>query len=239
MEGTQQQSDNAPAVRRSCSCPHGSKNRVSATQVPTQEGDRGEINSEVALTQPVQGVQAARVESINPWVPKLTQKPTKMTTAKTVRNKVVELTSYVFDPIYRQELAPSAMMEKVKPELNTSYEPYISDGNQEDNNEPKFYRTTEGQLMLKKVAVFYTKIPMPCKPVTNQDPGLSEPSKPTQKRIPDIKHIIFLKLMWESSDYKAAAALFGVDSKGNSAHVNPKNVDSGHVDTFNVDTIVK
>ncbi|KAJ9076102.1 hypothetical protein DSO57_1029378 [Entomophthora muscae] len=63
---------------------------------------------------------------------------------------------------------------------------------------------------------------MPCKPVINQDPGLSEPTKPAQKRIPNIKHIILLKLMQESGDYKAAAALVGVDPKGNSAHVNLK-----------------
>ncbi|KAJ9077967.1 hypothetical protein DSO57_1011502 [Entomophthora muscae] len=92
MEGTQQQSIDAPVVRRSCSCPCGSKNRVSATQVPTQGGDRrGEFHSDAALTQLVQGAQAARVQSINPWVLKLTQKPTKVTTTKTVRNKDINL----------------------------------------------------------------------------------------------------------------------------------------------------
>ncbi|KAJ9061975.1 hypothetical protein DSO57_1015400 [Entomophthora muscae] len=105
------------------------------------------------------------------------------------------------------------MMEKVKPVLNTIYKPYISDGNQEDSNKPKFYRTTEGKLVLKKVAVFYTKVPMPCKPVTNQDPGSSELTKPAQKRIPNIKRIILLKLMQESGDYKEAAALVWVDPK--------------------------
>ncbi|KAJ9059610.1 hypothetical protein DSO57_1000569 [Entomophthora muscae] len=94
MEGTQQLSTNAPVVRCSCSCPCGSKNRVSATQVPTQGGEgRGEFHSDAALTQPVQGAQASRVRSINPQVPKLTQKPTKVTTTKKVRNKEVELTS--------------------------------------------------------------------------------------------------------------------------------------------------
>ncbi|KAJ9089349.1 hypothetical protein DSO57_1013929 [Entomophthora muscae] len=31
------------------------------------------------------------------------------------------------------------MLEKVKPVLDTSYKPYISDGNQEDNNKYEFY----------------------------------------------------------------------------------------------------
>ncbi|KAJ9057221.1 hypothetical protein DSO57_1024751 [Entomophthora muscae] len=111
MEGTQQQTTIAPVVRRSCSCPHGSKNRLSTTQVPTQEGGgRGVFHSDAALTQPVQGAQAARVQSINPWVPKLTRKPTKVTTTKTVRNKELELTLYVFDVVYRQELVPSAIV---------------------------------------------------------------------------------------------------------------------------------
>ncbi|KAJ9061792.1 hypothetical protein DSO57_1017199 [Entomophthora muscae] len=146
MEGTQQQSINAPIVRCSCGCLHRSKNRVSPTKVPTQEEDRrGEFNSDTALTQKIQGAQAVRVQSINPWLPKLTQKPTKVTITKMVRNK--------------------------------NYKPYISDGNQEVNDKPKFYRTTEGKLVLKKVAAFYNKVPMPCNPVTNQDPGLSEPSK--------------------------------------------------------------
>ncbi|KAJ9053826.1 hypothetical protein DSO57_1020421 [Entomophthora muscae] len=64
---------------------------------------------------------------------------------------------------------PSAMMEKVKPVLDTSYKPYVNDGNQEDNNKPNFYRTTEGQLVLKKVVSFYNKVPMPCVPVPEQD----------------------------------------------------------------------
>ncbi|KAJ9062560.1 hypothetical protein DSO57_1009615 [Entomophthora muscae] len=182
--------------------------------MPTQEGDRrGEFHSDAALTQLVQGAQAARAQIINPWVPKLTRKPTKVTTTKMVRNKEVELTSYVFDIVYRQEPVPSAMLEKMKPVIDTSYKPYISDGNQEENKEPKFYQTNEGQLVLKKVVVFYNKVPMPCKPVTNQNPGLSEPTKPAQKSIPDINHIILLKLMCESDDYKVAAAIVGVDPK--------------------------
>ncbi|KAJ9074294.1 hypothetical protein DSO57_1007984 [Entomophthora muscae] len=211
MEGTQKQSTNTPVVRRSCSCPRRSKNRVSEPQVPTQGGDRrGELHSDTALTQPVQGAQAARVQSINPQVPKLTWKPTKVTTTKKVRNKEVELTSYVFDIVYRQELVPSAMLEKVKPVLNTSYKPYFSDGNQEDDKEPEFYQTNKGQLVFKKFAAFYTKLPMPCV-VPNANESIPTTKKPAQKPIPDIKHIILLKLMRESGNYKAAAALVGVD----------------------------
>ncbi|KAJ9048431.1 hypothetical protein DSO57_1035135 [Entomophthora muscae] len=150
MEGTQHQSTNAPVVHRGCGCPHGSKNRLSTTQVPTQEGGRrGEFHSDAALTQPVQGEQDARVRSINPQVPKLTQKPTKVTTTNMVRNKEVELTLYVFDAVYRQELVLSVMLEKVKPVLDTSYEPYISNGNQEDNKETEFFQTDEGQLVVR------------------------------------------------------------------------------------------
>ncbi|KAJ9054691.1 hypothetical protein DSO57_1011481 [Entomophthora muscae] len=50
-------------------------------------------------------------------------------------------------------------------------------------------------------------------PVSEQDPNSTTPTKPTQKRIPDIKHIILLKLMRESGDYKTAAAIAGVDPK--------------------------
>ncbi|KAJ9054321.1 hypothetical protein DSO57_1015913 [Entomophthora muscae] len=53
MKGTQQQSTISPIVYRGCSCSCGSKNRVSATQMPTQEGDRrGEFDDDAALTQP-------------------------------------------------------------------------------------------------------------------------------------------------------------------------------------------
>ncbi|KAJ9085682.1 hypothetical protein DSO57_1011603 [Entomophthora muscae] len=105
------------------------------------------------------------------------------------------------------------MLKKVKPVLDTSYKPYVSDGNQEEDTEPEFYRTDEEQLVLKKVAAFYNKVPMPCKPVPDQDPNSTTPTKPSQKRIPDIEHIILLKIMQESGDYKAATALVGVDLK--------------------------
>ncbi|KAJ9058462.1 hypothetical protein DSO57_1012056 [Entomophthora muscae] len=204
---------NAPVVGRGCSCPRRSKNRLSATKVPTQEGGRrGEFHSDAALTQPVQGAQAARVWSINPWFPKLTQKPTKVTTTKTVRNKEVELTLYVFNTVYRQESVLSALLEKVKPVIDTSYKPYISDGNQEDNEEPKFYQTDEGQLVLKKVVAFYSKVPMPCA-VPNASKSIPTAKKPAHKCIPDIKRIILLRLMCESGDYKAATAIVGVDPK--------------------------
>ncbi|KAJ9049593.1 hypothetical protein DSO57_1022833 [Entomophthora muscae] len=151
MKGTQQHSSNVPVVRHGCGCPHRTKNRVSGTQMPTQEEDkRGEFNCEVALTQPVQGAQLSRVQSINLWVPKLTQKPTKVTTIKKVRNKEIELTFFIFYPVYHQEAVPTAMIEKFKPIIDTSYKPYIRDSDQEDVKEPKIYRTTEKYLMLKR-----------------------------------------------------------------------------------------
>ena len=119
---------------------------------------------------------------------------------------------YVFDAVYQQESVPSAMLEKVKPVLDTSYKPYISDGNQEDSKEPKFYQTNEGQLVLKKVAAFYSKVPMPCA-VPKANESIPTSKKPAHKRIPDIKRIIFLRLMRESGDYKAATAIVGVDPK--------------------------
>ncbi|KAJ9087235.1 hypothetical protein DSO57_1035086 [Entomophthora muscae] len=92
-------------MRHNCGCPRGSKNRFSATQMPTQEGDRREeFDSDAALTQPVQGAQAVRVRSINPWVPKLTWKPTKVIFTKKVRDKEVELTLYVFEAIVKEHL---------------------------------------------------------------------------------------------------------------------------------------
>ncbi|KAJ9052377.1 hypothetical protein DSO57_1034885 [Entomophthora muscae] len=71
-------------------------------------------------------------------------------------------------------------MEKVKPVIDTSYKPHISDSNQEDNGKPKFYRTTEGQLVLKKAAVFYNKVLMHYVPVPEQDPSLTKPTKATR-----------------------------------------------------------
>ncbi|KAJ9057028.1 hypothetical protein DSO57_1026435 [Entomophthora muscae] len=152
MEGTQQQSNNAPVVRCSCSCPRGSKNQVS---------------------------------SINPWVPKLTWKPTKFTTTKKVNNKEVELTLYVFDVVYQQELVPSAMLEK----------------------------DYGGQLVLKKVVAFYNKVHMPCVPVPEKDPSSIKPIKAAQKLILNIKCIILIRLMQESCNYKTVASLVGVDPK--------------------------
>ncbi|KAJ9059278.1 hypothetical protein DSO57_1003895 [Entomophthora muscae] len=49
--------------------------------------------------------------------------------------------------------------------------------------------------------------------VPNAKKSIPTAKKPTQKRIPNIKHIILLELMRELGDYKAAAALVGVDPK--------------------------
>ncbi|KAJ9072504.1 hypothetical protein DSO57_1026962 [Entomophthora muscae] len=89
-----------------------------------------------------------------------------------------------------------------------SYYPTIS----VTDKELQLYQTNEGQLVLKNVAAFYTKVPMPCV-VPNANKSIPTTKKPTQKCIPNVKHIILLKLMWESGDYKAAAAIVGVDPK--------------------------
>ncbi|KAJ9056541.1 hypothetical protein DSO57_1032043 [Entomophthora muscae] len=69
---------------------------------------------------------------------------------------------------------------------------------------------------------------MPYKPVPEQDPNSTTPAKPTQKCIPDIKHIILLKLICEYGDYKAAAAIVGVYPKYTSKTFN-KFIDTGRV----------
>ncbi|KAJ9077549.1 hypothetical protein DSO57_1015741 [Entomophthora muscae] len=119
------------------------------------------------------------------------------------------------------------MLEKVTPVLDTSYKPYVSGGNQEEDKEPGFYQTDEGQLVLKKVAAFYNKVPMPCV-VPNANKPIPTAKKLAQKHIPDIKHIILLKLMCESGNYKAAMALVGVDPKYASKTFN-KFINTGQV----------
>ncbi|KAJ9076142.1 hypothetical protein DSO57_1029111 [Entomophthora muscae] len=119
------------------------------------------------------------------------------------------------------------MLEKVKPVLDTSYKPYVSYGNQEEDKEPELFRTDKGQLVLKKVATFYTKVPMPCV-VPNANKSIPTTKKPAQKRITNIKRIILLKLMCELDNYKAAAALAGVDPKYTSKTFN-KFINTGRV----------
>ncbi|KAJ9061333.1 hypothetical protein DSO57_1021662, partial [Entomophthora muscae] len=84
---------------------------------PTQEEDKkGENNSEVALTQPVQVAQGARAQSINPKVPKLIQ---KTPTTKTVNDIFTKRVSLVYDPIYCCDVFLETLLEKVKPMLDT------------------------------------------------------------------------------------------------------------------------
>ncbi|KAJ9080379.1 hypothetical protein DSO57_1025689 [Entomophthora muscae] len=68
-------------------------------------------------------------------VTKLTRNYTKVITTRRV--------SLIYNPVYCQELVLSAMMEKVKPVLDTSYKPYMSDNKeQDDNKEPHYYQIT-------------------------------------------------------------------------------------------------
>ncbi|KAJ9075045.1 hypothetical protein DSO57_1000329 [Entomophthora muscae] len=100
------------------------------------------------------------------------------------------------------------MIEKVNPVLDTSYEPYISDGNQENNNELKFFQTVDGQQALKKVDVFYTKVPMPCIPGSEKDPDSTTPSKASWKHIINIMHII---LWWDTPSRKTPSRKYHLE----------------------------
>ncbi|KAJ9055221.1 hypothetical protein DSO57_1006237 [Entomophthora muscae] len=120
------------------------------------------------------------------------------------------------------------MMEKVKPVLDTSYKPYVSDSNQKDNNKPKFYRTMEGHLVLKKIVVFYNKVSMPCVLVPEKDSSSIKTTNAIQKLITNIKHIILLGLIQESGNYKTVTALVGVDPKYTSKKIN-KFINNGRV----------
>ena len=121
------------------------KNCVSATQVPTQERGKRAIDTvEVAQTQqPVQATQVRRAQSINLRVSKLSRKATKVVMSKTVNNKEVELTSLVFEPVYHQELVSKSMIQKVQLVLDTTYKPYVSNGDHNNNKEPEYYRNVE------------------------------------------------------------------------------------------------
>ncbi|KAJ9084877.1 hypothetical protein DSO57_1019517 [Entomophthora muscae] len=50
------------------------------------------------------------------------------------------------------------MLEKVKPVLDTSYKPYVSDGNQEEDKEPEFFRTDKGQLVVVNNSIHHVLI---------------------------------------------------------------------------------
>ncbi|KAJ9057331.1 hypothetical protein DSO57_1023743 [Entomophthora muscae] len=57
---------NAPVVHCGCGCPCGSKNRVSATQVPTQGGDgRGEFHSDAAVMNDI-SILILKTQELNP-----------------------------------------------------------------------------------------------------------------------------------------------------------------------------
>ncbi|KAJ9088565.1 hypothetical protein DSO57_1021836 [Entomophthora muscae] len=53
-------------------------------------------------------------------------------------------------------------MEKAKPVLDIIYKPYMSyNKDQDNNNQPQYFQTTDGQKVLKKVVVFYSQVPIP------------------------------------------------------------------------------
>ncbi|KAJ9067732.1 hypothetical protein DSO57_1036157 [Entomophthora muscae] len=194
MDASQQQSSNRPVVR--CGC------------VPTQEGDgRGVLNSDTALTQLVQGAQHARGQSINPWVQKLTRKYTKVVTIKTVNNVTTERVTLVYGPVYCRNGVPAAILEKVKPVLDTSYKIYVSDSKGADKDKlPHYFQPVKRQKVLKKDAAFYSQVPMPCV-VAEPVKLLSNTKNAKYHVIPAATRETFMRLMEDTTDYRKASAI--------------------------------
>ncbi|KAJ9057547.1 hypothetical protein DSO57_1021754 [Entomophthora muscae] len=69
--------------------------------------------------------------------------------------------SLVYGPVYFCDGVPYTIMEKVKPVLDTTCKPYVSDNKgQDDNKQPKYFQTIGGQQVLKKFSVFYKNVPI-------------------------------------------------------------------------------
>ncbi|KAJ9073821.1 hypothetical protein DSO57_1012356 [Entomophthora muscae] len=80
---------------------------------------------------------------------------------------------------------------------------------------PQYLQAIKGQTVLKKVAEFYSQVPMPC--VVNEPLELfPKAKKPKYHVIPDATHETYVRLMEERPDYKKAAAIVRILEK--SAH---------------------
>ncbi|KAJ9088344.1 hypothetical protein DSO57_1024038 [Entomophthora muscae] len=124
-----------------------------ALRIKEQRDRRGEFNSDAALTQSVQGAQAARGRSINPRDQKLTRKYTKVVTTKTVNDVTTKRVSLVYNPVYCHNGVLAAILEKVKPVFDTSYKPYVSDSEGADKDKlPQYFQIKKGG----------SQVPMPC-----------------------------------------------------------------------------
>ncbi|KAJ9058810.1 hypothetical protein DSO57_1008340 [Entomophthora muscae] len=153
---------------------------------------------------------------INPRVQKLTRKYTKVITTKTVNDITTKMVSYVYNPVYCRNSVPATIMEKVKPVLDTMYKPYVSDNKgQDDNKQPQYFKNTDEQKVLKKVAEFYRQVSMPCV-VAEPVESLSNAKKAKHHIIPNSTRETFKRLMKETNAYKKAAAIIGILEK--SAH---------------------
>ncbi|KAJ9054979.1 hypothetical protein DSO57_1008865 [Entomophthora muscae] len=84
----------------------------------------------------------------------------------------------------------------------------FSDNNkeQDDNKQPQYYQTTDGQQVLKKIAVFNIKVSMPCV-VAKSVELLPNTKNPKYHIITEATHKSFKRLMEEKTEYKKAAAI--------------------------------
>ncbi|KAJ9062006.1 hypothetical protein DSO57_1015244 [Entomophthora muscae] len=94
-----------------------------------------------------------------------------------------------------------------------SYKPYVSDSKGGDKDKPpQYFQTTKGQKVLKKVAVFYSQVPMPCV-VPNPNESIPTAKKAKYHIIPDATWETLMILMEETTDYRKAVAIVGISEK--------------------------
>ncbi|KAJ9072910.1 hypothetical protein DSO57_1022239 [Entomophthora muscae] len=121
--------------------------------------------------------------------------------------------SLAYNPVYWCDGISATIKESAKPVFDTTYEPYMSDGKGKDNDkEPKFYQTTDGQKVLKKVAAFYSQVPMPCV-VAEPAELLPSTKKPKYHIISNVMNdfsILVLKT-WESNPGSQKKPCYGQD----------------------------
>ncbi|KAJ9081345.1 hypothetical protein DSO57_1015628 [Entomophthora muscae] len=166
-------------------------------------------------------------QSINPRVQKLTRKYTKVTTTRTVNAVTTERVYFVYNPVYRCNGILVTIMEKVKPVLDTTHKNYVSDNKGEDEDkETQFYQTVDEKQVLKKIAAFYSKVPMSCDVAESME-FFPKAKKPKYHIIPDATWEAFSRLMKETTDYKKATSIVGISAK--SAHRLCKSCERGGI----------
>ncbi|KAJ9053165.1 hypothetical protein DSO57_1026928 [Entomophthora muscae] len=112
-----------------------------------------------------------------------------------VNDVTTKMMSLVYSPVYGCNGVPVALLEKVKPVLETMYEPYMSDSNEGENDKlPQYYHTIKGQKELKRVAAFYSQVLMLCF-VPNPNESLPASKKAKYHVIPNSTCKTFIRLM--------------------------------------------